>query len=438
MTNALLLVSLAQGAWGQALTLPHEMYQLDNGLNVILHEDHDLPLVQVNLWYHVGSKDEVEGRSGFAHLFEHLMFQGSQNIEGEYFAHLQEVGGRVNGTTNGDRTNYFEGVPSHYLPLALWLEADRMGWLLPALDEGKLDNQRLVVRNERRQSYENRPYGTSWLTILDALYPDGHPYEHSTIGSHEDLENATLEDVHAFFESWYVPNNASLVIAGDFDPDRARALVQRYFGDIPAGDEPAHIEAPHFTLEEELVLHREEAGVPHQKVWIAWPSPSLYEDGDAELDLLSSVLTGGKESALSRRLVHDLQIAKEVDASQVSRTLTSMYLITATAAEGHSTEEIVEEIDRILAEIVANGPTEEEIEIGIANWEARYFRMMGSLRSKANQLNSYFFHTGEPDSLQWDLNRYRQVTPEGVRAQAEATLEGSARIILHIHPEEAE
>jgi zinc protease len=417
------------------LSIPHEIYTLENGLTVILHEDHDLPLVQVNVWYHVGSKDEEKGRSGFAHLFEHLMFQGSEHVQGEYFEHLQKVGGSINGTTNVDRTNYFEKVPAEYLPLALWLEADRMGWLLEALTQEKLDNQREVVKNERRQSYENRPYGTSWMTLMEAVYPTDHPYEHTTIGSHEDLSAATLEEVKTFFRTWYVPNNASMVVAGDFDPDTAKALVEQYFGPIASGEEPTPRTDEMFALEENIEIRQNEVGVPFQKVWIAWPSAPLYAEGDAELDLLTSVLSGGKDSRLDRVLVHEKQIAKSVSAAQVSRRLTSMYMIQATAAEGHTTDEIVAEIDAILREVAAEAPTAEEVEIGRITWEARFVRDLQSLHSRANKLNSYFLLTGQPDSIEMDLGRYGAVTPEAIQ-QAAAALAEANRVTLHIHPEE--
>lgn len=223
--------------------IPFEKYTLPNGLDVILSEDHSIPFVQVNIWYNVGSKDEAPGRSGFAHLFEHLMFQGSEHMDDDYFVPLQKIGAEINGTTTSERTNYFEGVPSDQLPLALWLESDRMGWLLPALTAEKLQNQKDVVRNERRQSYEDQPYGGAWLALNCALYPPDHPYHHPVIGSHEDLEAATLDDVRGFFSRWYSPSNASLVVAGDFDPEFVRGRIERLFGGLPA-PRAEHAEAP--------------------------------------------------------------------------------------------------------------------------------------------------------------------------------------------------
>lgn len=429
----LLAAPLAQA---QELSIPYEKYSLDNGLTVILAEDHSVPVVQVNVWYHVGSKDEVEGRTGFAHLFEHLMFQGSENNNQDYFEPLQEVGARVNGTTNTDRTNYFEGVPSEYLPLALWGEADRMGWLV--IDQERLDNQKEVVRNERRQRYENRPFGTSWVTLQANVFPELHPYHHTTIGSHEDLEAATLEDVQTFFDTWYVPNNAVLVVAGDFDPAVAKPLIEQYFGEIPAGTaalpERATPESVDFTLEQEVVVRQEEAGVPYAQVWIAWPSPALYESGDAELDLLSSLLTDGKEARLYKELVLEQQIAKSIDAYQVSRYLDGMYVIQAVPAEGHSTDEIVAAVDAVLASFFEEGPTADELSVGIAQYEAGFIRSLGTVANKADRLNSYYFMAGEPDYLQQDLQRYLDCTPETVLGAAKETLGSEGRVILHITP----
>ena len=336
-TTALFLgLSTAQA---DGLSVDYESYTLDNGLTVILAEDRDLPIVNVNVWYHVGSKDEPQGRSGFAHLFEHLMFQGSENSPGEYFERLQEVGARVNGTTNTDRTNYYEGVPAEHLPLALWLEADRMGWLLGVLDIEKLDNQREVVKNERRQRYENPPYGEVWVDMMESLYPEGHPYRHPTIGSMEDLSAASLDDVTDWFKAWYGPNNASISIVGDFDTAQAKELVEKYFGPIPQGPEPEVTTAEPVVLSETQVIRQVEEGVPFEKLWIAWHSPALMEEGDADLDVLSSALSSGKDSRLHRRLVHELQIAKSVDAYQISRHLAGVYMIEATASAGHTTDE---------------------------------------------------------------------------------------------------
>jgi predicted Zn-dependent peptidase len=427
------LLTLLSSALAAELSVPHEIYTLDNGLTVILSEDHDLPIVQVNVWYHVGSKDEPEGRSGFAHLFEHLMFQGSEHSPGEYFEKLQEVGARVNGTTNTDRTNYFEGVPAEHLPLALWLEADRMGWLLGVLDMDKLDNQREVVKNERRQRYENPPYGEAWGDIMDALYPVGHPLHHLTIGSMEDLGAASMADVTDWFTTWYGPNNASVAIVGYFDPATAKEMVEKYFGPIPAGPQPEVTTVEPNVLDAPKVLRQVEAGVPFEKVWLVWNSPALWKEGDAELDVLSSALSSGKDSRLYRRLVHELQIAKSVEAYQVSRHLAGAYVVEATAAAGHNTDELVAEIDAVLATIVAEGPTQEEVDNAKTQTEVAFYGRMRTVSQKANALNSYFFFTGEPDAFQADLNRYLAVEPQGVQDWASKVLIPE-RLELHIRP----
>ena len=437
LTTALMGLALTASAADapdtRTLAIPYEEYDLDNGLHVILSEDHSVPFVQVNLWYRVGAKDEVEGRSGFAHLFEHLMFQGSEHMDGEYFGPLQRIGARINGTTNMDRTNYFEGVPSEQLPLALWLEADRMGFLLPALTQEKLDNQKLVVRNERRQSYENRPYGMTWWWLFENLYPEGHPYHIPTIGKHEDIDAANLEDVKDFFKQWYVPNNASLSIAGDFEPAEAKALVEKYFGDIPSGPQPEPIlSVEPVVLTEETVIRKTD-DVPHDKVWLAWHSPALYATGDAELDTLSSILTSGKDSRLYRALVEEQQIAQDVSAYQVSMLLGSFYVIEATAVEGQDPDALVAAIDEAVAGLKTEGVTDEEVSLAKTNWEASFYRRMLTISSKANQLNQYYVQTGDTGFIGKDLARFMDVSPEGVATALQGL--GSGRVVLHIGPE---
>ena len=439
LTTALMGLALTASAADapdtRTLAIPYEEYDLDNGLHVILSEDHSVPFVQVNLWYRVGAKDEVEGRSGFAHLFEHLMFQGSEHMDGEYFGPLQRIGARINGTTNMDRTNYFEGVPSEQLPLALWLEADRMGFLLPALTQEKLDNQKLVVRNERRQSYENRPYGMTWWWLFENLYPEGHPYHIPTIGKHEDIDAANLEDVKDFFKQWYVPNNASLSIAGDFEPAEAKALVEKYFGDIPSGPQPEPIlSVDPVVLDTETVIRKTD-DVPHDKVWLAWHSPALYAPGDAELDTLSSILTSGKDSRLYRALVEEQKIAQDVSAYQVSMLLGSFYVIEATAVEGQDPDALVAAIDEAVAGLKAEGVTEEEVSLAKTNWEASFYRRMLTISSKANQLNQYYVQTGDTGYIGKDLARFMNVSTDGVAAALGGL--GSERVVLHIGPEKA-
>lgn len=415
-----------------APSIPFEKYELGNGLDVILSEDHSVPFVWVEVWYNVGSKDEKPGLTGFAHLFEHLMFQGSKNMNDEYFKPLQRVGARINGTTNFDRTNYYEGVPSEQLPLALWLEADRMGWLLPALDEAKLKNQQDVVRNERRQRYENRPYGQAWVWLVENVFPEGHPYHVPTIGRHEDIENAKLTDVHQFFSTWYVPNGASLAIVGDFDPAEAKGLVDRYFSEIPAGAAPSpRLSAPH-QIPANKVVHYE-SRVPHKRVTLAWTSPPSLQPGDAELDILSSLLSSGEDSLLYRRLV-ETGLASSVDATQVSLRLQSIYVIEATAATGHDTPELVAAIDEVLAEVRSRPVENERLSSVKTMWERNFYGAVQTLAGRASQLSSYNNLTGDPGYLAKDLERYRSVTPEALQDAAKAHLPADRRVELHIHP----
>ncbi len=417
--------------------IPYERMTLPNGLQVIFAEDHSVPFVWTNVWYYVGSKDETPGRSGFAHLFEHLMFQGSEHSNTDYFKPLQKVGATINGTTNLDRTNYFEGVPAEQLPLALWLESDRMGFLLPALDQTKLDNQKAVVRNERRQRYDNVPYGQAWPLLLENVFPAGHPYHIATIGKHEEIEAASLDDVKAFFQKWYVPSNASLVVCGDFDPKTAKKLVERYFGDLPTLPRPAHAPAPApVTLAaEKVVLATDD--VPFEKVWMAWPSAASYAAGDAELDVLSHALAGGKDSRLYRKLVKELQVAQDVEASQQSLSLQSMYTLEATVAPGHTGEEVLAALDAVLAEVREKGVTAEEVRTAKTVYEVSFHGSLATTQGKADRLNAYAFSHGEPDWVAQDLARYAVVTPEAVQAAVRTWLPADKRIVLRIQPEAA-
>jgi zinc protease len=408
-----------------------EAYQLDNGLEVILSEDHSVPVVQVNIWYDVGSKDEVAGKTGFAHLFEHLMFQGSLHHDMDYFMPLQTIGARVNGTTSFDRTNYYEGVSSEYLPLALWLESDRMGWLLEALTEEKIQNQKDVVRNERRQRYEVPPYGEVRIWLYENLYPEGHPYHVTTIGKHEDLEAATMQDVVDFFNKWYVPNNATLTICGDFDPEEAKGLVKDYFGEIPRGEDVESITTANHQLDEGILI-RKEKEVPEDKVWLAWITPALYAEGDADLDILSTLLVDGNDSLLIKELVFEQQIAKSVSAYQASSRLQSEYIIEATVAEGHTTDELVTAIDSILSSLKESGANAEHVKIAKSNWEANFYDGLLSISTKANMLSSYNTYTGNPGFMEKDLQRYLDVTPESVDATLNQYLHDN-RVELHVN-----
>jgi zinc protease len=307
---------------------------LGNGLSVVIHRDTHCPIVAVNLWYHVGSKNEQPGRTGFAHLFEHLMFEGSEHYDHGYFQPLQEAGGVLNGSTNADRTNYWEVVPTSSLELALWMESDRMGHLLPALTEAKFHNQRDVVLNERRQNYENRPYGMASMAILDALFPPSHPYHWLTIGSPADLQAASLDDVRDFFRRYYHPANASLALAGDVDPDRLLPIIEAYFGSIPPGPAVAPVEPREEPAAGATLALEDRVELP--RLYLSWRSPAIFADGDADLDLAADVLGEGKASRLYKTLVYEQRIATDVAAVQQSRELAGFFQVIATAAPGHS------------------------------------------------------------------------------------------------------
>lgn len=418
------------------LDLPFTRETLDNGLTVIVHERREVPLVAVNVWYHVGSKNERAGLTGFAHLFEHLMFEGSAHHDTGYFGPLQDAGASLNGSTNADRTNYWETVPREALDLALWLESDRMGHLLPALTEAKLANQRDVVLNERRQNYENRPYGRAGFALLGALHPPDHPYHWPTIGWPDDIAAARLEDVSAFFSHYYHPANASIAIAGDVDTADVLARVDAYFGDIPAGPAVEHPSPPVPELAASTRLLLEDR-VELPRVYLAWHSPALFKPGDAECDLLAEILGSGKTSRLYRRLVFDERVATELIATQASREVGSMFQVVATAAPGRHLREIVDIVDTELEALATHGPTSDELERVKAQAEAAFvmrLQHVGGFGGRADQLNAYFTYLGDPAAFGRDLERYLSATPASVAAAAR-TLRERHRVLLSVVPE---
>ncbi len=414
-----------------------EAYELPNGLDVILHEDHSIPMVSVNVWYHVGSGNEQPGRTGFAHLFEHMMFQGSKNHDDEFFKPLQKVGGRINGSTNTDRTNYWENVPSNYLETALWLEADRMGFLLPAMTQEKLDNQRDVVKNERRQNYENQPYRKSRLILSEMMYPDEHPYSWPTIGSQEDLTAASMEDVSDFFKTYYAPNNAALVIAGDIDPVATKQMVEKYFAALPSGPAVERVSEWMPELEgPKRAVAEDDIKLP--RLYYVWHTPGFYKPGDAEFDLLANILSTGKTSRLYKSLVYEREIAQDVAAFQGSRLMGSNFQIRVTAREGHTLEEIEEAVDAELAMLFAEGITEQELEQARVAWEASFIRRLervGGFGGVADQLNNYNYYLGEPGGFEWDIQRYSKATADEVLSYAERYLQPGKRATLHLVPQ---
>jgi zinc protease len=416
-------------------SLPFAKQTLSNGLDVIVHEDHHVPVVAVNIWYHVGSKNERPGRTGFAHLFEHLMFEGSEHHNSGYFPPLQQAGGILNGSTNTDRTNYWEVVPTSALDLALWMESDRMGYLLPAVTQQRLETQRDVVLNERRQTYENRPYGYALMAIAAALYPPDHPYHWLTIGSSEDITAARLEDVHEFFRTYYHPGNASLTLAGDIETARAFELAEQYFGDLPAGRRPDPVSAT-AALDRECRLVLEDR-VQMPRVYIAWHSPAMFATHDAELDLLADLLANGKTSRLYRTLVYEQRLALDVSAFQNSRELGSFFLLVATAAPGKPLTDIAAAIDVELEHLADEGPSEAEMERSRAQTEAHFMyriQTVGGFGGKSDQLNTYNVFRGDPAYFQSDLARYRDATAGAVRDAARAYLRFDQRVVLSIVP----
>lgn len=426
--------SLAQDV---TIQVPYTQFTLENGLTVILHEDHSTPFVSVNMWYHVGSGSEKPGRTGFAHLFEHIMFEGSGHVpEGKFDEWLEGAGGSNNGSTTPDRTNYYEDIPSNALDLALFLESDRMGYLLDAMSPGKVDGQRDVVKNERRQSYENRPYGMAFQTIGENLNPEDHPYHWPTIGYMDDLSAAGYEDVVDFFKTYYGPNNASLVIAGDIDVEEAKVLAEKWFGDIPSGPPVPPIDAPPAVLNEEKRIVMEDR-VQLPRLYMAWQSPAAFDPGDAEMSVLADVLAGGKNSRLYKRLVYDLQIAQNVYAFQRSQQLTSNFMIVATARPGHTLAELETVIQEEIERLKVEPPTAREVQRAVNQYEASFLDQLervGGFGGKANQLNYYYFYTGNPDYFNEDLARFKSIGADDIQAIARKYLHEN-RVMLSIVPE---
>ena len=428
-----------------ALSVPFTQFTLPNGLRVILHEDHTVPIVTVNVWYHVGSAREKPGRTGFAHLFEHLMFEGSGHVkEGEFDTLLEAAGATNNGSTQNDRTNYYIDAPSNALELALFLESDRMGYLLDAMSAERVNGQRDVVKNERRQNYENAPYGMASIEIDKMLFPEGHPYRWPTIGYMEDLTAASYEDVVDFFRKYYQPANASLVIAGDIDSAKTRAIVEKWFSDVKAGTGPVPpIDYPHAMLTT-VTRQTIEDRVQLPRLYLSWLTPSLFKPGDAELDVVSQILAGGKNSRLYKRLVYDLQIAQDVSAYQASAALDSQFQIIVTARPGDSKSTPESLIDRIrtivdeeLAKLQQAPPTAREFQRAINQIEASFYNRMesvGGFGGKGDQLNAYYTATGNPDYFNEDLSRYRALSAGDIQAAAAFWLPPNRRVELTVVP----
>ncbi|MDQ3712789.1 MAG: insulinase family protein, partial [Acidobacteriota bacterium] len=414
--------------------LPPIKYQemtLKNGLRVIMHEDRSTPIVAVNLWYHVGSKNEAPGRTGFAHLFEHMMFQGSKNYDADYFTPLQEAGANINGSTSSDRTNYYEVVPSNFLELALFMEADRMGALLEAMTMEKLNNQRDVVKNERRQRVDNQPYGTAGEKIGEIMFPKGHPYNWSVIGSLDDLSAASMEDVKGFFRQYYVPNNASLVIAGDFDPTQAKTWVEKYFGGIAKGADITRPNPATPKLDKETRVIVEDA-VPLPRVSMVWHSVKQGDKDEAALDMLGSVLSAGRGSRLQSNLIYDKQLAQNVGAGNGSRAIAGTFSISSAARPTKSLDEIEKEINLEIERIKQTPPTTDEVARALNQIESGTIFGLQTVLSKAEALNRNATFFGKPDMFQQQLDEYRRVTPADIQRVANTYLTANRLVMSYV------
>jgi len=413
-------------------TIPYEKYRLGNGLEVILAQDRTLPVVAINLWYHVGAANEEPGRTGFAHLFEHMMFTGTKHAKRGLADELLAAAGvsDSNATTSFDRTNYFDTVPSNQLELALWTHADRMGYLLDSLDQTALSNQQDVVRNERRQSSENRPYGIVDEAMFHALFPAGHPYRPMIIGSHVDIQAARIADVRDFFKRYYRPNNATLVIAGDFDTANAKRLVQKQFGTFRRGVDIASpsVVTPALTSEQRLTVTDQ---IELERLDIGWLTPPKFAPDDAELTIASSILAGGKASRLYQKLVHDLEVAQDVSADQDSYALTSIFQLQAVARAGHTAAELQPLVDAELKRLADEGPTDREVERARNQIERTLYADLQKVGGRADQLNMYNQYLGDPGYLPKDIERYARVSAADVKRAVRERLRGNARVVIY-------
>ncbi|HVW32128.1 MAG TPA: insulinase family protein, partial [Acidimicrobiia bacterium] len=420
------------------LDLRVEKYKLANGLEVLLRRETRLPVVAVNLWYHVGPANEEPGRTGFAHLFEHMMFEGSGHVEeGLSDKLLEGAGTSENASTNYDFTNYIvPDVPANQLELALWLQSDRMGFLLDRLDQANLSNQQAVVRNERRQNYDDAPYGLAYEETIHRLYPAGHPYHAAIIGSHRDIQSATLDNVRDFFRHYYVPNNASLAIVGDIDVAHTKELVEKYFGTIPRGPEVTRrvVPAPPLTSEQRVAM-TDDVTLP--QVTMAWLTPPAFQPGDYDAAVTKEILGGNRASRLTRRLVHDERIAQSVDVDLDSLADGSAFTVTATAKPGHTLAELERSIDDELGRLAGTAPPRPEVDAAETAIIARTVSSLddlGHFGGLADQLNYYNHYLGDPDRLNDDLQRTADVTPARVRRFAAGELDPGRRVVVEVTP----
>ena len=427
------LVSGAAADRPATINIPFERYSLPNGLTVILSQDRATPTVAVNVWYHVGSKNEAPGRTGFAHLFEHVMFTGSGHVPYGLHDKLTEgVGGTNNGTTSNDRTTYYETIPSNYLESALWIEADRMGFLLDTLDLTKLDAQRDIVKNERRQSLDNQPYGRAGELLSQATYPSSHPYSWDVIGSMADLSAASEEDVKSFFRLYYAPNNAFLSIVGDFDPAQAKTWVAKYFDGVPRGraiTRPAV--NPVKLTEEKRLVFEDHVQVP--RLYVQWPSVGEKSDDQYALDVLGAILTGPRTARLTKALVFEQQAAANVSARQGSNEDVGEFLMVITPRPGHSLTDLEAAADSVIEKMKADGPTAEEIQKAVAGEELAFIRGLESNLDKAMTLSDGAGFHGDPAFFKTEYQKSLAVTAADVKRVANTYLT-KGRIVLSIVP----
>jgi zinc protease len=411
----LFVLASCQKKGGDELTLPYEKYELDNGLNVILHQDHSDPIVSVAIYYHVGSDREVPGRTGFAHLFEHMMFQQSENVpEDQYFRLIQSAGGTLNGSTNQDRTNYYETVPKNALEMVLWMESDRMGYLTNTITQQAFAVQQNVVQNEKRQNYDNRPYGHSATVMARAMFPEGHPYSWTTIGEMKDLFNATVEDVKDFHGRFYIPNNATLAIAGDFDPEEVRVLVQKYFGEIPKGPEVEVLKPMPVTLDETKKLSHEDNFANAAQYTMAFPTPERYSKDSYALSALSEIIAGGKKSPMYNVLVKEKKLTSGVMAMNMAQELAGSFRISVTANPGVSLSDVENAIFEAFARFEKDGITEKDMERVKAGQETSFYNMISGVQGKAFRLAEYDIFAGDPGFYKQDMQNMMDVTIDDV------------------------
>src|SRR5688572_23504927 len=432
LTALAVLLPVSIGAQSPKLSVKATVDTLPNGLTLIVHEDHSVPRVATNIWYRVGSGDEKVGRTGFAHLFEHLMFMGSENAPYPQFDKLVEPFGMgANGSTTEDRTNYMQTGAANGLEMVMWLEADRMGWMLPTMDSAKVDAQRDIVKNERRQSYENQPYGKAADILPPALYPKGHPYSWPVIGSMADLSAASLEDVKEFFRQYYAPNNAAIVVAGDVNTDSVRRLVRKYFSNIPRGPTISRPTPPPFTVRDTGIVAEDRVQLP--RLYLGWHTVNNNHRDAAPLDILSYLLSGARNSRLTNNLVYQREIATSVSAFSDAKRLDGDYSIVATARPGQGLDSLKVAIDRELARLATEGPTARELEQAKNARESSFLNGLEFVSAKADQLNAYAYFNGTPDYFQKDLDALRAVTADDIKRVINAYLKGP-RVMLSIVP----